>query len=245
MIQFNLLPDVKLEYLKAERTRQMVITVSAIASAASLAIFLTFFATNYYQKQHISSISDEINSRKSKLEKKPGIDKILTIQNQLKSLTALHDAKPAAPRLFTYLNQVTPDKTISISSLTLDFSKGTLSITGTADSLGSVNQYIDTLKFTTYRVKGDDPSQTPLKAFSNVVLTSFTYATPSATAGTDTSSAPATYTLDFTYDQPIFDLTKDVTLNVPSNTTTTRSEVDKPTDLFVAAPKAKTTGGAQ
>ena len=246
MIQFNLLPDVKLEYLKAERTRQLVITISAIVSAVSLAIFLTFLATNYYQKQHLSTISTEISSRKAKLEKKPGIDKILTVQNQLQSLTALHDAKPATSRLFTFLNQVTPNKTITLSSLTLDFTKGTLSITGSADSLSSVNQYIDTLKFTTYSVKGDDPTQTPAKAFSNVVLTSFTYTTPSATLGTDTSSAPATYTLDFNYDPIIFNLTKDVpVLNVPTNKTTTRSQVDKPTDLFVAAPTSKTSGGPQ
>jgi len=244
MIQFNLLPDVKLEYLKAERMRQTVITVSAICSLVALGIFLSFFATNFYEKKHLDSLSTQIASETSKLKGKPQIDKILTIQNQLQSLTGLHDSKPATTRLFTYLNQVTPDKLVSISSLTADHTLGTLSITGTADSLASVNKFIDTLKFTTYSVKGDATSTDPPKAFSNVVLTSFSYTTPSAGTGSANASPAATYTLDFTYNPDIFVITKDVTLNVQSRIST-RSEVDKPTDLFVADPKTKTTGGTQ
>lgn len=243
MIQFNLLPDVKLEYLKAERTRQTVITASVIVTLVSLGIFASFMATNLYQKRHISDLSNTIASEKAKLEGKSQINKILTIQNQLQSLTALHDAKPAASKVFTYLNQVTPDKIVSISSLTIDFTKGTLDVTGTADSLAAVNQYIDTLKFTTYQVKGGSSTGTASKAFTNVVMTSFSYTTPGASGGA--TAAPASYTLDFSYDPTIFDNTKDVTLNVPANTTTTRSEVDKPTDLFVPAPQTKTTGGVQ
>ena len=91
------------------------------------------------------------------------------------------------------------------------------------------------MKFTKYTVKGAES----VKAFSNVVLTTFSYTTPSAT-NTQTADAPAKYTLDLNYDPAIFSIINDVELKVPSEITT-RSAVDKPTELF--APVAKGIGG--
>ena len=72
-------------------------------------------------------------------------------------------------RLFTYLTQLTPN-TATISQLSLSFSADSISLTGQADSLATVDQFVDTLKFTTYSL-GSSTQTSP--AFSNVVLTSF------------------------------------------------------------------------
>jgi Tfp pilus assembly protein PilN len=228
MIQFNLLPDVKIQYIKAQNARRMVFVVSGAVSVAALVLLVLFVGYNQLQKKHLRDLNHDIASKTQTLKSTPGIDKILTVQNQLNSLTGLHDTKPAATRLFDYLNQLTPTQA-SITTLAVDFGLHTVTITGTADSLSTVDKYVDTLKFTKYTT-GTNSTATP--AFSQVVLSTFNYATATSTQ----NAPPASYTITFGYDQNIFDITQDVKVSTPT-TVTTRSEVDKPTDLFTGGSK--------
>jgi len=216
MIQFNLLPDIKLEYIKAEHTRRLVIALSVVVTAVSVLILLSFLSLTAVHHKRISNFNTKINSDNSKVENQTDINKVLTVQNQLESLTALHAGKPAATRLADYLNETTP-VTANINSFDIDFTQQTMIITGTADSLSTINQYVDTLKFTTYSTSSSSDST---KAFSNVVLSSF-----------GLTQHEASYTVNLSYDPAIFDITQDVKLTVP-NQVTTRSETSQPTDLF-------------
>ncbi len=226
MIQLNLLPDVKMQYIKAQRTRNMVLSTAIIISLASVALLVLLVLVGGLQKKHISDLNKDIKSDTATLQNKPEIEKILTVQNQLQRLTELHEQKPAVSNLFGYLNQVTPTQ-VDITNFTIDFTAQTASITGTADSLGSVNKYVDTLKFTTFTTESDTKSQ---KAFSDVVLTSF-----GLSSGAQ-GGRPATYTITLAYNPTIFDVTQKVTLSVPK-LTTTRSAIEKPLeDLFQASP---------
>ncbi len=236
MIEFNLLPDVKLQYIQAQRSRRLVLVIAFFVTVISVGLLVLLLVVNGLQKKHLDDLSRDISRESSKLQRQPQIGRILTVQNQLESLTALHVGKPAAPRLFGYLNQVTPAP-VAITSLDIDFSKQTATITGTADALSSVNKYVDTLKFTTYKAAGASSS----KAFSNVVLSAFGLTTG---AGGSNSTQPATYTITLAYDKTIFDITQDVILDVPS-LITTRSELDRPSDLFQAAPATSTNKGNQ
>lgn len=150
MIQFNLLPDVKLEYIKAQRTKHFVVVVSVLASAASLGLLIILVLTvNVWQNKTIKDLSGDIKSTSSELKSTKDLNKILTVQSQLGSLSTLHSQKPAAQRIFGYLSQVTPVKA-TISDITADFTLNTLSITGKAPSLDVVNTFTDALKFTSY-----------------------------------------------------------------------------------------------
>lgn len=224
MIQLNLLPDVKMEYMKAQRLRRLVLSVAFLVTAASVAILLLLLSYNLVQKKYLHDLNSDITKESSQLEGKQQIGKILTVQNQLESLTSLHDAKPTASRVFDYLNQVTPSQ-VDISSFTIDFTQQTITITGTTDSLSSVNQYVDTLKFTNY-TSATNTTATP--AFNNVVLSSFGIDTSdqSGQSGQNTD-----YTILMSYDKNIFDITQKIKLTVPSKVTT-RSELEQPTDLF-------------
>lgn len=226
MIQLNLLPDVKLEYIRAQRQRRLIFSISAISTAVALAILISLFLVGQLQKKHLSDLNKDITSQSNTLKGKKDITKILTVQNQLSSLTDLHDKKPAVSRLFDYLNQITPN-TVSISDFSIDFTAQNITVTGSSDTLAHVNQYVDTLKFTTYSVE-DDSTQT--KAFSNVVMSSFSLNSSTQTAG----QAPASYTITLSYDPLIFDITKKIKLSVPA-TTTTRSDIDN-NALFQAQP---------
>lgn len=228
MIQFNLLPDVKLEYIKARRSKRMVLLLATTIAAVALGIFvLLFLFVNVYQKQRLNSLNNGIKKNTATLQAIPDLGKVLTVQNQLNSLSGLHTQDPATSRLFDYLGQVTPQQA-TISDVKADFTANTLNITGNANAISTVNQYVDTLKFTTYGVDGS-PATT--KAFSEVVLTSF-----------GKSEKDVNYQISLKFDPVIFDNTKQIQLSVPK-IISTRSETEKPTDLF--KPNPVQTGGAQ
>ena len=227
MIQFNLLPDVKLDYIKAQRSRRFVLSTSIIVSLAAVALLVLLLTVDGLQKKHLSDLNHDIASETTTLQKKPNLNKILTVQNQLESLTALHNAKPAASQLFNYLNVVTP-ATVSITTLNVDFTQDAINITGTADTISSINKYVDTLKLTTY---SSETITAPTSAFNNVVLSSFGAST------TKSSNQAASYSIAMGYDKNIFDNTQTIKLTVP--TITTRAQLQNPTDLFIAPAGSK------
>ncbi len=225
MIQFNLLPDVKLEYIKTKRIQSLVILVSTILIAAFLAIFIILYVyVSIIQKSHIKNLGTQITANTQQISSNTNLNKILTIQNQLESLPALYKERPAATQLLPFVNQLTPANA-TISALSVNFIANTGSIQGNADSLSTVNTFVDTLKFTTYSVGGVKGTN----AFSNVVLSSFA----------EVSTPPGvSYTITFSYNPQIFNSSAAASLSVP-NIITTRSITQQPTDLFLGT----STGG--
>jgi hypothetical protein len=223
MIELNLLPDVKQEYLRTQRIKRLSILVSLIISAAAITILVMLVVAEGWQKHTLGNINKDVSSKTTTLKNEAQINSILTVQNQLQSVNGLHDSKPATTRLFDYLNELTP-LPASINTLKVDFALHTISITGDADALSTVNQYIDTLKFTKYDT-GQHTVNKP--AFSDVVLSSFQYDT--------TTSPPASFTIEANFDPIIFYITKNVALVIPS-TITTRANLEHPKPLFVQNP---------
>jgi len=228
MIQFNLLPDVKLQYIKAQRLKRLISVVATLVTATALAIVvLLYLYANVIQSKHLSDLNSDIKTNTSKLENTPNLTKILTVQSQLQSLPALHAKKPISSRFLDYLTQLTPAQ-VTISSTTIDFTANTITVTGGADALANVNTFVDTLKFSNYQKQGDT-TQTP--AFSQVVMTSFTR-----------DAKAASYTINLSFDPVIFDGSTKVTLIVP-NQVTTRSETEKPESLFQSSNTPTTKAG--
>ncbi|MGZ6005301.1 MAG: PilN domain-containing protein [Candidatus Saccharimonadales bacterium] len=220
MLQFNLLPDVKMEYIRAQRLKQTVVSISAVVAGAALTLLiLLFLVVDVFQKAHLKDVNTDIATNTSKLQSITDLNKILTVQNQLNSLPALHAQKPVASRLFNYIGQVVPAK-VNISSLNLDFTQKVIQLNGTADSISTVNKFVDTLKFATYASGGSNK-----KAFSNVVLSSFSR-----------SDKDASYAINLNFDSAIFDVSQNITSLTVPNIITTRSELDAPTTVFGAQP---------
>ncbi len=213
MIQFNLLPDVKLEYVRARRSKVLMTIVALVVGAVSLAVML--FALIYVQVIQRKSLNDldaDIKSYSAEVKKVQDLNKILTVQNQLNTLTPLHDAKPAASRLFGYITQVTPEKA-SLNKLLVDFTSNAMTIGGSAPSQEVVSTYTDTLKATKFTT---DKSSEPRAAFSEVVMSSF---------GRDDKGATFTITLKFQPD--IFKMTDKPQLVIPSGLVTNQSNLFK------------------
>ena len=224
MIQFNLLPDVKQQYIKAKRQKHTVIVISMLMAAASLFVFIMLFLTVYvFQRAHLRNLNNDISASTETLKNTTNLNKILTIQNQLDSLPKLHDEKPVVTRLTNYLSAITPNQ-VNIGELEADFETKAITVKGTSDSLQNINKFVDTIKFTTFKDNGEESKDKP---FSEVVLKEFAR-----------NDKETTYTISFTFNEIIFDINHDIVITVPK-ITSTRSETEKPTDLFKALPEVK------
>lgn len=250
-LQFNLLPDVKQQYLKAKRTTRTVIAASLAASALALFVFLFMLINvDVINKKKLADVDKSISSYSHQLKNIPNLNKILTIQNQLQSVATLHQNKHITSRLYQYLPQITPSN-VCLNQATLDTTNNSITLQGTTDTLKSINVYIDTLKFTTYKQGAQDTGK---KAFPNVVETSFgldsTAASGANSAKCAGKPAVASYQLTANYDPALFSNSQAVSLNVPAGVYTTRSVVDDPSNpLFNGQPPSSspssTSGGGQ
>ena len=222
MITLNLLPDIKKEYLKSRRTKSTILSLGILASLISIGIVVALFLyINVGQNIFLSTVQRNIDSNIEELKAIEDLDKLVTVQNQLETLPGLHNQKPAADRLFSYLDAVLPS-TVNISELDVSLDSAitnpTITITGGADAVGDVNIFVDTLKNARY-VTGEDNQL----AFTNVVLVSIT---PSEV------SEKISYEVEFGFDPIIFDNTiDDIALEIP-NIISTRSEVERPQPVF-------------
>ncbi len=238
MVQFNLLPDVKLEYVKKQRSKRLVMMGAfGITGLCIFVLVLLFMIVNVFQKQHISNLNEDIEKTTAELKAVPELDKVLTVQNQLNVVNGLHEDKPAAFRIYNYLIQMTPNEA-KISEVSVDFVENKMTISGSATSLQVINKFVDTLKFTEYVYSQDGEPTEPTPAFSQVVLSSY------GISDNDDAANRTSYTIDFSFDRTIFDNALDVQLVVPP-IISTRSVTERPQELFEAKPEEPTEGGAQ
>ncbi len=217
-VQFNLIPDSKYGQVKSDKQRKTLLRLAFLTAAALAGIFvLLLLTTQVVQKKQLSDAQGNIQEANNKLQAVPNIEQEITVQNQLLTLPRLHSAKHITSRLGSYLTQVTPAD-VKIGRVVLDLSRNTMIIGGTAKSQHSVNVFIDTLKFTTYSIDGQDSKA----AFPSVVENTFSV----------TNNA-ATYELAVQIDPTLFSnnlvdsngLHISPTLTVPK-LTTTRSAID-------------------
>jgi Tfp pilus assembly protein PilN len=206
MIQFNLLPDIKIQYLKARRQKHLVMlgsTAVIVFSVALIAILLSIVFG--LQKKNIADLSRDITNKSGELQSTKSLNRMLTVQNQLTSLPALHDSKPVVSRFYTFVEELIPTSA-SVSRVNVDFQKNSVQFTGAADSLATINSITDAMKLATYAAK--DTPKVSKPAFSAVVLSSFSR-----------DDKSASYTIDAQFDPALFSEKADVTLSVPIVTT--------------------------
>ncbi len=219
MIQFNLLPEVKISFIRTQRLKRVVMVSALSVIAGSVGLLIIMFSLAAVQKQHISNLNKDIKSLSEELKNSPDLTRILSIQHQLDALPALYSGRPSADRIPAYIDQTTPVG-VNLNGLEADFSLSTMEISGVSARLELVNSYVDTLKYTTFEKKSDDGiSSQPVNAFSEVVLKEFAR-----------DNQEATFTISFKLDPSIFDVNQTIALIVPS-LVTTRAQVPG-SDLF-------------
>lgn len=228
MIELNLLPDVKKEFIRAQRTRNTVVSgailVSIVAGGA-----VALLATTVYGAQSlwISNLKTEISKNHQELADKKEINKYLAIQSQLTALENTSNERSKYAQLFDYLPQLNPAPPFNVNFYTfnLDVVTNTITLTGAAENFEAVNNFKNTLSQAklTYLEDGEERQEKPF-------FTSVVDGTPSLSASDGKVRALFDFTL--VYSPEIFSQTiRDPKVEVPKLVT---SDGDKnaPKELF-------------
>lgn len=149
MIQLNLLPDVKREFVKAQRLRRQIIALMVFVSIVAVGLVVLIALYVYGAQLALGAVLDNnIRNKSEDLSQVEDLDNYLTIQNQLAALTELHDGKMIYSRLFNYLpvlNPAAPNE-IRISRLNIDNETNSIVITGNARDFRAVTVFENTLQ---------------------------------------------------------------------------------------------------
>lgn len=221
MVQFNLLPDVKIKYITARRKKRSIMLGSFMTGVGSLGLVALMALYVYLvQGAQIALLNKEIKdhdqSIKTKRSQVDDINKVLTVQNQLDSLDVLHEGKPIVSRTLTYLSKLKPQSvTITKVDVAVVDGENVMTLEGETQLLESVNTFVDTLKFSEFiKEEGEDPEP----VFTSVVLQDFSR-----------DKEKATYTISMNYDPIIFSgKSKETNLIVPKDFISTRSALEVP-----------------
>lgn len=225
MITLNLLPDVKREFIKAQRARATWISISILVTIAVVGLTV-LVALWVYGAQNIqkSVLTSAIKDNESKLQVK-NIDGYLTIQNQLDNISVLHNQKNDFSRMLNFLPQLNPAKpdTIGMSSLDINAADSTMDFQGKAPNYKALTTFKDTLVNATVSYATDNQSQvTTVPLFTNVSVLS------SALTDTDKGDKVVSFEVKANYAPPAFVYgNKSISLSVP-NKNTTNSDTKTP-----------------
>ena len=166
MIEINLIPDIKQEMIRAQKLRNTAIGISIMSAVAACGVVALLALLVGAQSLRENIARTEISKQFSQLQGTEDIDKALTIQSQLASISELNEKKTIDSRLFDIVAAINPPapNSIKYSSISLDPASKTLSIEGTA-----VNSYLatDTFRKLILNTKvegtsGDEPVSTSL-----------------------------------------------------------------------------------
>ena len=234
MIELNLLPDVKKEYLNAQRTRNTVISGSIIATIAAGVITVILASTVYIGQNAVIALQkNSVKEKNEKLKSQPEIEKYLTVQNQLKHIAALHDGKFLYSRAFTYLqalNPATPNN-VALASVSLIKEGTTLDVEGTARNFEALTTFKATLESANLRyTTGDSTEEQSVRMFTTVSLLD-------AGLRTVDGGSLVGFRLQLTYPDTIFlKATKNGKVEVPS-LVTSDGDRNAPKELFGTQPQ--------
>ncbi|HKX72739.1 MAG TPA: hypothetical protein VJM32_01855 [Candidatus Saccharimonadales bacterium] len=237
MIQLNLLPDLKKEFIKAQKAKAMVITIAIFVTLGAFAVSaLLFVYVTFVQQFQVNLASDDIGRKMKELKEIPDVDKYLTVQNQLASLPDLHNNKGQYSRLFDFLAVLNPSapNNVTLTELRLGTDDKSILFTGTTASFQTLNTFVDTLKNGEASFKqGGQGDPITEKMFEQVLV-------QTADIVRNNNTTVVGFSVKTTYKESVFDVKNtELTAKVPS-ITTTPSVTQSPNPLFNS-----NSGGAQ
>jgi Tfp pilus assembly protein PilN len=173
MIEINLIPDVKLELLKARRQRKMIISASILLSIAAGAVVVLLSLYAFGVQTVADTLADNgIKDENQKLSKVKDLSKTLTIQNQLSQLSKSQSNKNITSRLFDIISVTVPEgkNAVTIKQLAFKSETSTIDIEGEApNGYEALEVFKKTLGQTTFQYNVDGKAQKPLKIATSII----------------------------------------------------------------------------
>ena len=234
MIEINLIPDVKRELLKAQRTRATVIYASIltciIAGGVGVALALYVFGVQTVRNAFVDTA---IQSGSQKLSQVQDLSKMLTIQNQLKRIGELNDTKTIDSRLFDVLSAVIPPapNSVQVSQLSLDADQSLITIQGQTRGYDSMEVFKKTLDSSVIIVNQDGTDQ-QVKLADSINTSDISYGENSD------SQKVLRFTLSFKYPEELFSAkNQTLTIKLSVNGNVTDSYLGIPKSIFTQPAK--------
>ena len=172
MIEINLIPDVKLELLKARRQQKLVISVSIIVAIASVGVVVLMAFYAFGVQSIAEALADNgIKDNTKKLEGVKDLSKTLTIQSQLNKLSSLQDEKHVTSRLFDIIGTIVPsgENQVKITRLSLDTEENIVQIEAEAvNGYEAMEVFKKTLAQTEFQYNVDNEAQDPIKIATGI-----------------------------------------------------------------------------
>lgn len=235
MIEINLVPDVKQELIRAQRTRAVVVSFSIVIGLAALGVvvLLALYVFGFQTVRH-SLADNAIDEHSKELSSIEDLSKVLTIQNQLEKLETQAGEKKLESRIFDVLSAVLPPapNQVLIETMSIDAETSNLSISGqtpTYDTLEVFKKTIDGAEVT-YTEQGAEQSA---KLAEDISISDVSYG-----EGSDGNKV-LRFNISFTYPEPLF-------LASVSNTVIKLTNTGNATDSYLGVPRSifVTQGGA-
>lgn len=199
MIEINLIPDVKLELLKAQRTRAMVISGSILTSIIAGGIIVVLVLYLGVQGIRGSLVDQAIKDGYAKLSSVEDLSKMLTIQNQINRIDELNETKKIDSRVFDVLLAVVPPapNAVQVSQVSLNTEETTISIEGQTRAYDSMEVFKKTIESSTIVFTENDEEQ-QVKLAGDISTSNISY-------GEDPNGQKVLrFNLSFTYPPELF-----------------------------------------
>lgn len=231
MIQLNLLPEVKKEFLRARAMRRKAISLSILATIVSVGLLAVLGVILVGQYTATRVMTSSIESRAEQLANIENIDEYLTIQAQLAEIDNLHAGKTNASRLTDILPRLNPNapNSVRFSNVDLIVDENTIIFQGGTRNVSALTTFKDTLDNAqlSYNLEGEDTVSEPL--FENIEISEYGYSVQ--------ANSPVTavgFKITAVYNTKIFETAaKNVRVRVP-NKETTQSVIAAPNVTFEA-----------
>jgi Tfp pilus assembly protein PilN len=234
MIEINLIPDVKQELLKAQRTRTAVISGSIITGivAGGIVAALALYVFGFQFARGIF-LDSAIESGYSELSKVEDLSKMLTIQNQLSKVTELSNNKKVDSRVFDVLSAVIPPapNNVQVSLVSMNTEDTTLTLEGQTAAYDSMEVFKKTIDSSVI-IFTKDGVEEEVKLASDISTGNISY-------GEDPGGQKVLrFTLSFKYPPELFSAdTEQFTIKLSINGNVTDSYLGIPKSIFTERAK--------
>ena len=224
MIQLNLLPDIKKEFINAQKTRAVVMSSSIMVTivAVGLAVLMFVYVT-FLQQLQITLATNDIKDKEKQLSSVQDLSKYLTVQNQLLALPELHASKGIYSRLLAFLPVLNPNapNNVALTKLQLVALDKQVNFTGSTASFESLNVFVDTLRNAEVSYKDASSEQQKSKMFESIMV-------QNSNIDKLNGKSSVSFTVIAQYVEPAFDAhNTEVTASVP-NIKTSQSVTESP-----------------
>lgn len=229
MIEINLIPDVKRELIKAQRTRGIVISSSIIAGIIAISIVVILAIYVFGAQTVRNNIADAtIEEKGAELLAVEDLSKMLTLQNQLEVISSVNSVKNIDSRVFDMLAALIPPSPneAQISQISLDSEAMTVRIEGQTRSFDSMEVFTKTIDAAVL-VYDNEGEEMQVKLATEIATSDTSY-------GEDSDgNKKFRFVLSFVYPEELFDATIDeVNFKLIVNGNVTDSYLGIPKTIF-------------